>query len=117
MGLGIVPEFVDAPGETGKDEALDGLLTLEETFSPDVAVAHEDGHPADLRIDDPVFTEAVGEVFLPLGLIVAGLAAGGDDLDGERGGAAAPWVLGGAAEDHGHVGIPPRDHAGSQSRN
>ena len=30
MGLGIVPKFVDTPGEAGKDEALDGLLTLVE---------------------------------------------------------------------------------------
>ena len=88
------------------------MFPLEDALDPGVAVADQDRHAAGQGVDDPVFAEAEGEVLLALDLVVAGLAPLGDDLEGQDGRPMAAVVLGGTAQDHGDVGVAPRDHAG-----
>ena len=72
--------------EAGQDAALGLLADHEDALGPGVDRAHQDEDPTLERVDDPLFIEPEGEVFLALGDVVALVGRGGarNDLDGLR---------------------------------
>ena len=50
-GLGVEPEVGDANAKARKDDARDHLVVLMDPLGPDVAVADQDRHAEDERID------------------------------------------------------------------
>ena len=86
----------NANGEAGQNQA-DGLLIVAiNLLDPDVAVADQHGHDFRLKIDDPVFAQAIGEIFGSLGHVVAlvRLTSLGNDLEGQRRRTAAAPIFG-----------------------
>ena len=117
--VGLGPQVRQADGEARQNQA-DGLLVIAiNLLDPDVAVADQHGHRLRLKIDDPVFTQAIGEILGSLGHVVAlvRLSSLGDHFESQRRRTAAAPIFGVPRRATATSGLRPEIIAGSQRRN